>query len=30
MQAPKNVSDAFFVLSLVFACLFEFFASESD
>lgn len=29
MQAPKNDSDAFFRFSLVFSCLFEFFASES-
>ncbi|WP_115442573.1 hypothetical protein, partial [Escherichia marmotae] len=30
MQAPKNDSDAFFWFSLVFPCLFAFFASESD
>ncbi|OSL65211.1 hypothetical protein EAWG_05397 [Escherichia coli TA008] len=28
MQAHKNDSDAFFWFSLVFPCLFEFFASE--
>ena len=30
MHAPKNDSDAFFLFSLVFPCLFAFFASESD
>ncbi|TJC11237.1 hypothetical protein C9278_26795 (plasmid) [Escherichia coli] len=30
MQAPKNDSDAFFRFSLVFPCLFAFFAPESD
>ncbi|HBY5422604.1 TPA: hypothetical protein MIX50_28835 [Klebsiella pneumoniae] len=30
MQAPKNDSDAFFWFSLVFPCLFAFFAPESD
>jgi hypothetical protein len=30
MQAPENDSDAFFWFSLVFACLFAFFAPESD
>ncbi|CAD5571629.1 hypothetical protein GR984_004681 [Salmonella enterica] len=30
MQAPENDSDAFFRFSLVFPCLFAFFASESD
>ncbi|WP_061379111.1 hypothetical protein, partial [Salmonella enterica] len=28
MQRPKNDSDAFFWFSLVFPCLFAFFASE--
>lgn len=30
MQRPENDSDAFFWFSLVFPCLFAFFASESD
>ncbi|EAT1388823.1 hypothetical protein EZJ66_22855 [Salmonella enterica] len=30
MQASKNDSDAFFWFSLVFSCLFAFFAPESD
>jgi hypothetical protein len=30
MQRAKNDSDAFFMFTLVFPCLFVFFASESD
>ncbi|MDY9290648.1 hypothetical protein U0B30_23935, partial [Escherichia coli] len=30
MQANENNSDAFFCFTLVFPCLFAFFASESD
>jgi hypothetical protein len=30
MQPPKNNSDAFFCFTLVFPCLFAFFASEGD
>ncbi|HFD0939368.1 TPA: hypothetical protein ACF1CJ_004516, partial [Escherichia coli] len=30
MQRAKNDSDAFFMFTLVFHCLFVFFASESD
>jgi hypothetical protein len=30
MQAPENDSDAFFLFSLVFSCLFAFFASDAS
>ncbi|EKH32082.1 hypothetical protein ECFRIK1997_6003 [Escherichia coli FRIK1997] len=30
MQRAKNDSDAFFMFTLVFPCLFAFLASESD